>query len=88
MINPVFQISFETPEALFLHRETEEHKLKLHLDRKASYCQVCRKKFTSAAQLKEHVKGKVHSETLENLRGKWNSKSLNSKVPGRSTTKY
>jgi hypothetical protein len=66
-------LTFETPEALFQHRETAEHERKVQKDRKASYCQVCRKQFTSAHQLQEHIKGKVHKDMLSGLKEKWSA---------------
>ena len=35
-----------------------------------SYCNLCRKQFTSPAQLKEHLAAKAHTEKLAWIRGK------------------
>merc|ERR1712086_579565 len=54
----------DTKDALMEHRNTTEHKEAARLEMTASYCKPCRKQFTSPMQLKEHVKGKYHKETL------------------------
>jgi hypothetical protein len=54
----------------FQHKESESHKFAADLERKASKCKLCRKQFTSPDQLKEHLKGKLHLETLQRTKEK------------------
>eukprot|EP01041_Mallomonas_annulata_P004891 gene4891-9757_t len=49
------------------HRLSELHQLAERKERKISFCKLCRKQFTSPAQLKEHVKGKAHKERLDTM---------------------
>ena len=58
-------LTFADADALMRHRSTESHKQKVREDRRASYCHLCKKQFTSATQLKEHLAGKRHNELLE-----------------------
>lgn len=61
-----------TKEELLEHRQSSEHKAAAKLEMVASYCKPCRKQFTSPMQLKEHVTGKYHQETLQRFKcNKW-----------------
>ncbi len=44
------------------------------LERKVSYCRMCRKQFTSPPQLREHLQGKAHKLRLETLLAKQGKK--------------
>lgn len=50
------------------HRETEFHKAAVRMETKMSYCQLCRKQFTSPIQLQEHLRAKGHKDRLERVR--------------------
>ena len=67
-----FQGSCE--EDLRCHRASDAHKQAAELEKKACFCRLCRKQFTSAAQLSEHLKGKDHHETLQRRMGKGKGK--------------
>ncbi len=58
----------EDTQDLLNHRETEFHKAAARIEMKMSYCQLCRKQFTSPVQLQEHLRAKVHKERLERVR--------------------
>jgi hypothetical protein len=47
------------------HRTSPLHLKRVDLERKASYCKLCRKQLTSPAQMKEHLKSKPHHEKLK-----------------------
>jgi hypothetical protein len=47
------------------HSRTKDHKLKVAVEARLCSCAPCRKKFTSPEQLKEHLGGKLHRETME-----------------------
>lgn len=50
--------------SLLEHRETEFHKLAVSIETKMCYCKLCRKQCVSLEQLKEHLGGKLHKDTL------------------------
>jgi hypothetical protein len=50
----------ESEEGFMVHRQSSEHTDKVSTERRLTACQLCRKQFTSAYQLKEHIKGKAH----------------------------
>ena len=52
------------------HRASEFHITAAKIEAKMSYCNLCRKQFTSPAQLKEHLDAKGHKERLARIRGK------------------
>lgn len=55
----VCKIDFETVEELQEHRASVSHLAAESRDRQRSHCPLCDKSFTSPAQLREHVAGKV-----------------------------
>lgn len=57
-------------EEFFAHMETLFHKTALEMERKASYCKLCRKQLTSQIQLKEHIKSKPHRRYLDMFKQK------------------
>ena len=59
-----FQASNE--QEFLQHRASEIHQLATQQERKMSKCKLCRKEFTSPEQLKEHLKGKAHTERFKN----------------------
>jgi hypothetical protein len=63
-------------EEFYQHRESELHQLTSRQERKMSTCKLCRKEFTSPEQLKEHLKGKGHTERLEMLKSKQNGRKF------------
>lgn len=60
----VCQFQGQDESTLLEHRETEYHKMAAAIEMKMCYCKLCRKQFTSMEQLKEHLGGKLHKETL------------------------
>lgn len=50
------------------HRNSDSHLQLVALERKASFCKLCRKQFTSPEQLKEHLVGKQHIEKIERIK--------------------
>ena len=47
------------------HKNTSEHQLASDIELRMSYCKLCRKQFTSPAQLREHLMAKPHKEKLK-----------------------
>ena len=58
----------KSEEEFYAHRESPEHQVAFQEEKKLTACQLCRKQFTSAAQLKEHLIGKAHKERLEKFK--------------------
>lgn len=55
----------EDTEKLMLHRQTAEHREAASALQRASFCQLCKKQFTSPLQLREHIIGKAHKDKVE-----------------------
>jgi hypothetical protein len=47
------------------HQSTDAHIAAADVDRKVSYCKLCRKQLTSPAQLREHLQSRPHRDRLE-----------------------
>ena len=52
------------------HMLSEFHRTAVKMERKLSFCNLCKKQFNSPDQLQEHVNGKVHKEFLANRMAK------------------
>lgn len=55
---------FENENSFVAHKKEEFHTTAAAMERKASLCKLCRKSFTSPAQLQEHLRSKPHKEQL------------------------
>jgi Zinc-finger of C2H2 type len=56
--------------AFQLHKTTDFHIAAVDLERKASYCKLCRKQLTSPAQLSDHLQSRPHHERLRTLQAR------------------
>jgi hypothetical protein len=61
---------YENADSFFQHKETDFHKAAEIMERKASYCKLCRKQMTSPAQLKEHLKSRPHKDRLQQMKSR------------------
>ena len=52
------------------HKLMPEHEIASEIELKMSYCKLCRKQFTSPAQLKEHLNAKPHKQKLKDIKEK------------------
>lgn len=52
------------------HQTSVEHVISSQVERAMSKCKLCKKEFTSPAQLKEHLNGSSHKEKLINMKNK------------------
>ena len=68
-------------EGMLAHRQTELHIMASKAEEKMSYCKLCRKQFTSPAQLKEHLTAKGHKERLTRVRTEQQTRAS---IPGLS----
>jgi hypothetical protein len=56
------------------HRDSTEHSIASEIELKMSYCKLCKKQFTSPAQLKEHIQARPHKEKLNFIINKQNQR--------------
>lgn len=56
------------------HKLTESHNSARCIEQSLTFCKVCKKQFTSPDQMKEHLKGKAHSERIATLKLKQGQK--------------
>ena len=62
-------IDFNEQE-FFGHKQSDFHKTAVEVERKASYCKLCRKQLTSPEQLKEHLTSRPHKERMDRARSR------------------
>lgn len=60
----------KTLEDFKAHKRTDFHLAAVQAEKKATYCQACRKQFTSPIQMKEHLQSRPHKEKMDYLRSK------------------
>lgn len=60
----------EDMASFLAHKDTDFHKAAVQAERKATYCQACRKQFTSPVQMKEHLESKPHHDRMAFLRSR------------------
>eukprot|EP00752_Nemacystus_decipiens_P010224 g9110.t1 len=61
----VCQFQGKSLEDLERHKEEPLHVVATKKERKVTFCNLCKKQFTSPPQLKEHLAGKAHFERLQ-----------------------
>ena len=66
----VCSVQSKDMESFLAHKNTDFHKAAVKAERKATYCQACRKQFTSPVQMEEHLNSKPHHERMVFLRSK------------------
>ena len=66
----VCSVQSKDMESFLAHKKTDFHKAAVKAERKATYCQACRKQFTSPVQMEEHLNSKRHHERMIYLRSK------------------
>lgn len=67
-------------EEFVLHKETELHIAAARAERKACYCRLCQKQFTSPAQMKEHLASKPHRQKMDYVKAKQRNSNTFSKT--------
>lgn len=53
-----------------LHKQSEFHKTAVEVEKKATYCKLCRKQLTSLTQMQEHLDSRPHKERLDNMKAR------------------
>lgn len=53
-----------------LHKQTEFHKTAVQVEKKATYCKLCRKQLTSLIQMQEHLDSRPHKERLDSMKAR------------------
>jgi len=72
----VCSVQSENLETFVSHKKTEFHKIAVQEEKKASFCKLCRKQFTSICQMQEHLKSRPHKEKLNRVREKQFKRSI------------
>ena len=62
--------AFPDTAALLRHRATGEHKATSEAAKRASFCNLCQKQFTSVEQRMEHERGRWHVQRLATVRAR------------------
>lgn len=66
----VCSVQSKDMESFLAHKDTDFHKAAIQAERKATYCQACRKQFTSPVQMREHLESKPHHDRMAFLRSR------------------
>lgn len=66
----VCSVQSKDMESFLAHKNTDFHNAAVKAERKATYCQACRKQFTSPVQMEEHLNSKPHHERMIYLRSR------------------
>lgn len=53
-----------------LHKQSEFHKTAVQVEKKATYCKLCRKQLTSLVQMQEHLDSRPHKERLDSMKAR------------------
>jgi len=61
---------YDNEDAFLQHKQQEFHQAAVTLERKATYCKLCRKQLTSPVQLQEHLRSRPHKERLDWVQAK------------------
>jgi hypothetical protein len=65
-----------------LHKQSEFHKTAVQVEKKATYCKLCRKQLTSLVQMQEHLDSRPHKERLNSMKAR--QRGLTGRRYGRS----
>ena len=52
-------------EEFIAHKKTEFHKTAVQVEKKKTYCKLCRKQLTSLVQMEEHLQSRPHRDKLD-----------------------
>ena len=55
-------------DEFYRHKKSEFHRLAVQMEKKATFCKLCRKQFTSIIQMKEHLSSKPHKEKMDSVK--------------------
>lgn len=66
-----------------LHKQSEFHKTAVQVEKKATYCKLCRKQLTSLVQMQEHLDSRPHKERLNSMKAR--QQGLSGRRYGRSS---
>ncbi len=64
-------------EDFLAHKKTEFHKTAVQVEKKKTYCKLCRKQLTSLVQMQEHLQSKPHKEKLDFVQARQRGESVN-----------
>lgn len=58
----------ENEEDFQAHKRLDFHKTAVQVEKKATYCKLCRKQLTSPVQMKEHLDSRPHREKMDEVK--------------------
>jgi hypothetical protein len=48
-----------------VHKTTDFHKAAVSVEKKATYCKLCRKQLTSIVQMQDHLESRPHRDKMD-----------------------
>ena len=48
-----------------MHKTTDFHKAAVSVEKKATYCKLCRKQLTSIVQMQDHLESRPHRDKMD-----------------------
>lgn len=60
----------ENEEEFLAHKKSEFHKTAVQVEKKATYCKLCRKQLTSLVQMQEHLDSRPHREKMDEVKAR------------------
>ncbi len=57
-------------EDFVIHKRSEFHKAAVAVEKKATYCKLCRKQLTSIVQMQEHLESKPHRDRMDQVKAR------------------
>ena len=60
----------ESHEEFIAHKRTEFHEAAVQVEKKATYCNLCRKQLTSLVQMQEHLESRPHRERMDDVKAR------------------
>jgi hypothetical protein len=66
----VCAVQSKDEEDFMLHKQSEFHKTAVQVEKKATYCKLCRKQLTSLIQMQEHLDSRPHKERLDSMKAR------------------
>ena len=60
----------ESHEEFIAHKRTEFHKAAVQVEKKATYCNLCRKQLTSLVQMQEHLESRPHRQRMDDVKAR------------------
>jgi len=69
----------ENEEDFQTHKLSEFHRAAVQVEKKATYCKLCRKQLTSLVQMKEHLDSRPHREKMDDVKAQQRGWPMNNR---------